>query len=66
MEPYADHAAGWSIGEIAALGRGLVSGTNGENRIHAVGESQAAAWEPPTKQAAAVGMLALDLADCRL
>jgi hypothetical protein len=51
------HSAGWSVGEVAAGSHWLVSGTNGENRIHAVGESQAAAWQLAVEQAAAVGML---------
>jgi hypothetical protein len=51
------HAAGWTVGDVAGSGRWLVSGTNGENRIHAVGESQAAAWEVAMRQAAAMGMI---------
>jgi hypothetical protein len=52
------HRAGWSIGDIAAAHRWIVSGTNGENVIHAEGESQAEAWYRATLQAEAVGMLA--------
>jgi len=51
------HAAGWSVGEVAGARHWLVSGTNGENLIHAVGKSQAAAWQLATVQASAVGML---------
>jgi hypothetical protein len=56
------HRAGWSIGETA-IGPDhalvwLVTGTNGENRIHAEGRSQAEAWYRATLQAEAVGMLA--------
>jgi hypothetical protein len=51
------HAAGWNVGEVATGGRWLVSRTNGENQIHAVSDSQAAASQLATEQAAAVGML---------
>jgi hypothetical protein len=49
--------AGWSIGEIGAGGVWIVTRTNGENRIHAEGQSQAEAWYLATLQAEAVGML---------
>jgi hypothetical protein len=52
------HSAGWSIGETGGAGVCLVSGTNGENVIHAEGRSQAEAWYRATLQAEAVGMLA--------
>jgi hypothetical protein len=52
------HHAGWSIGDIATAHRWIVSGTNGENKIYAEGESQAEAWYRATLQAEAVGMLA--------
>ena len=52
------HGAGWSIGETGGAGVWLVSGTNGENVIHAEGRSQAEAWYRATLQAEAVGMLA--------
>jgi hypothetical protein len=54
------HAAGWSVGEVAAGSHWLVNGTNGENRVHAVGESQAAAWELAIEQAGAVGIVVAD------
>jgi hypothetical protein len=38
------HCAGWSIGETGGAGVWVVSGTNGENVIHAEGRSQAEAW----------------------
>jgi hypothetical protein len=59
LEMAVDSAArrGLESQEVATTGCWLVSGTNGENRIHAVGESQAAAWQLATQQAAAVGML---------
>jgi hypothetical protein len=50
-------AAGWTIGDVAAGPQWIVSGTNGENRVHAAADSQAAAWQLATIQAAAVGML---------
>jgi len=53
------HRAGWSIGEIGSSGVWLVTGTNGENVIHAQGRSQAEAWYRATLQAEAVGMLAV-------
>ena len=51
------HAAGWTIGEVATQCRWLVTGSNGENVIHAVSVSQAAAWQLALEQAACVGML---------
>jgi hypothetical protein len=50
-------AAGWTIGDVAASRRWLVSRTNGQNRVHAVAESQSAAWQLAIQQATAVGML---------
>jgi len=50
-------AAGWNIGDGASRGPWIVSGTNGENHVHAVADSQAAAWQLALEQAAAVGML---------
>jgi hypothetical protein len=52
------HHAGWSIGDIATAHRWIVCGTNGENKIHAEGRSQAEAWYRATLQAEAMGMLA--------
>jgi hypothetical protein len=52
------HSAGWSIGETGAASVWLVSGTNGENVIHAEGQTQAEAWYRATLQAEAVAMLA--------
>jgi hypothetical protein len=51
------HVAGWNVGDVAARGQWIVTGSNGENLIHAVAESQAAAWQLAVVQAAAVGML---------
>jgi hypothetical protein len=51
------HQAGWSIGEIGGSGVWIVSGSNGENRILAEGQSQAEAWYLATLQAEAAGML---------
>ncbi len=53
------HRAGWSIGEAGGAVVWSVTGTNGENRIHAEGQSQAEAWYRATLQAEAVGMLAV-------
>jgi hypothetical protein len=50
--------AGWSVGEAAFGSCWLVSGTNGENRIHATAATQAEAWWRACEQARAVGMLA--------
>ncbi len=52
------HRARWSIGETGGAGDWLVSGSNGENMIHAEGRIQAEAWYRATLQAEAVGMLA--------
>jgi hypothetical protein len=55
---------GWpelrSNGEVSLRTRriGLVSGTNGENRVNAMAASQAEAWSIACQQALAVGMLA--------
>jgi hypothetical protein len=49
------HGAGWSVGEVAACGQWLVTGTNCENRIHAEADSQAAALELAVRQAETVG-----------
>jgi hypothetical protein len=51
------HCAGWSVGETATASGWLVSGSNGENRIHALGASQAEAWHRALEQAKAVGMV---------
>jgi hypothetical protein len=53
------HRAGWTVGEVAALTREgckvwMVTGTNGENAIEALGGSQAEAWHRACEQAAAV------------
>ncbi len=53
------HRAGRSIGETGSAGAWIVSGTNGENMIHAEGRSQAEAWYRATLQAEALGMLAI-------
>jgi hypothetical protein len=52
------HRAGWSVGEIGSATRWLVTGSNGENQLHAEGSSQAEAWHRACERAAAVGMLA--------
>jgi hypothetical protein len=51
------HSAGWSVGDVAAGRQWLITGMNGEIRVHAVAESQAVAWQLAVVQAAAVGML---------
>ena len=57
------HRAGWSIGSAAftsGAGGGLtclVSGSNGENLIHAEGATEAAAWAAALDQARGLGML---------
>jgi hypothetical protein len=51
------HAAGWSVRDVAAASHWLVSGANGENLIHAVGDWQSAAWQMAIEQATSVGML---------
>ena len=50
--------AGWSIGEVRHGNRWLVTGSNGENLIHASGTTAEEAWQVASQQAAAVGMLA--------
>jgi hypothetical protein len=35
------HRAGWSVGETGTAGAWVVTGSNGENQIHAVGATQA-------------------------
>src|SRR5262245_8789029 len=49
------HAAGWSVGDVGVLTpsgpRWLVTGTNGENALHAEGVSQADAWAHAVEQA---------------
>jgi hypothetical protein len=52
------HRAGWSLGETCFGQRWQVDGTNGENRLLAVGASQAEAWYRATVQARELGMLA--------
>ena len=52
------HRAGWSVGEAAFGPAWVVSGTNGENRLHATGATQAEAWWRACGRARAVGMLA--------
>ena len=51
------NAAGWTIGEVAIGSTWHVTGSNGENLIHASADSQAEAWRIATEQAAAVGMI---------
>jgi hypothetical protein len=52
------HRAGWSVGDYGTATRWVVTGTNGENAIHAEGGGRAEAWWRACEQAAAVGMLA--------
>src|SRR5689334_19960144 len=64
------HRAGWSVGDVAfeAEGGGLVwvvSGSNGENLIHASGPTPAVAWHRAAEQARAPGVLRLWLAVMR-
>ena len=50
--------AGWSVGDCAtAGGTWLVTGSNGENLIRAVGHTQAEAWRGAAEQARSLGML---------
>src|SRR5436190_23983393 len=49
------HRAGWSVGEVATASGWLVTGTNGENAIHARGATQAEAWWEACEQARVVG-----------
>lgn len=51
------HAAGWSIGDVGTSTGWLVTGTNGENMIRAVGQTQAEAWYHAGQQAESLGML---------
>jgi hypothetical protein len=51
------HAAGWSVGEVRAGRSFLVTGTNGENALRAVGVTSAEAWHRACEQAEALGML---------
>lgn len=55
--------AGWSVGDCAAGGLWLVTGTNGENVVRASAESQAEAWWRACVQAREVGMLAPERID---
>ena len=50
--------AGWSVGEAAFGSAWSVTGTNGENRLHASAGTQAEAWWRACEQARGVGMLA--------
>jgi hypothetical protein len=50
--------AGWTVGETASATLWIVTGTNGENRIRAEGQTQAEAWRLACQQAHALGMLA--------
>lgn len=62
-----DHAAAdlyraeWSVGSAAFVGPAglvwIVTGTNGENRLHATGAMAVEAWRAALGQARAVGML---------
>jgi hypothetical protein len=52
------HRAGWSVGEVATASAWVVTGTNGENCLHARGDTQAEAWWRACEQARAVGLLA--------
>jgi hypothetical protein len=52
------YRAGWSVGDVALTQGWLVTGSNGENQVRAVGATQAQAWRLACEQAAAVGMLA--------
>jgi hypothetical protein len=56
------HKPGWAIGDAAFVGRPaekvwVVTGSNGENKIHASGLSALEAWQGALEQARAVGML---------
>jgi hypothetical protein len=52
------HRAGWSVGEAAFGPAWVVTGTNGENRLHASAATQAEAWWRACEQAREVGLLA--------
>jgi hypothetical protein len=53
------HRAGWNVGDVGTAGGcWWVSGTNGENRIDALGHLPDEVWYRACEQAAAVGMLA--------
>lgn len=58
------HRAGWSVGEtqmLTAAGlRGLVTGSNGENLIHAEGQTADEAWHLAVQQAPACGMCSFE------
>jgi hypothetical protein len=52
------HWAGWSIGCVAtAQGTWIVSGANGENVIHAEGDTETQAWQRAFEQADSLGMM---------
>jgi hypothetical protein len=56
------HRSGWSAGDAAFAGKDgrlafWVTGTNGENAIHARAESLDEAWWRAVEQARSVGML---------
>lgn len=48
------HAEGWSIGETGGAGGWLVTGTRGQQEIHATGKSQSEAWAAAIQQAESV------------
>jgi hypothetical protein len=50
--------AGWSVGETVSATLWIVTGTNGENRVHAEWPTQSEARWRACEQAEAVGMLA--------
>ena len=59
------HRAGWSVGEYATASAWVVTGSNGENLLHAEGRTQAEAWWGACEQARALGMLAGPASRCR-
>jgi hypothetical protein len=50
--------ADWSVGDCAAGGLWLVTGTNGDNALSATGTGRAEAWWRACVQAREAGMLA--------
>jgi hypothetical protein len=50
-------AEGWSIGETGGPGGWIVTGTRGEQEIHAAGATQSAAWAEAVQQAESMPLI---------
>ena len=54
------HAAGWSIGDVGGPGGWIVHGSRGDERIEAVGATQAEAWQAAAEQAASTPTIIME------